>query len=101
MKISKKLAFGAAVVSLLSAAIVHASGSCDPYCSQVATNAYNQVIATKYPPLPGSQQCASVPDPYKSQCIASIDAQRAAALVEAQNAYNYVYGSCMSSCRPS
>jgi len=100
MKISKKLAFGAAVASLLSAAVVHASAYCDSYCSQAATNAYNQVIATKYPPLPGSQQCASVPDPYKSQCIASIDSQRAAALVEAQNAYNYVYGSCSSSCRP-
>ena len=100
MKISKKLAFGAAIASLLSAAVVHASAYCDSYCSQAATNAYNQVIATKYPPLPGSQQCASVPDPYKSQCIASIDSQRAAALVEAQNAYNYVYGSCSSSCRP-
>jgi imidazole glycerol phosphate synthase subunit HisF len=100
MKISKKLAFGAAVVSILSAAIAHASGSCDSYCTQVATNAYNQVIATKSPPLPGDQQCATVPDQYKSQCIASIDAQRAAAQIEAQNAYNFAYGTCMSSCRP-
>jgi hypothetical protein len=56
------------------------------------------VIASQYPPQPGSVACASVAEPYKAQCIASVDAQRAAALVSAQNAYNQAYASCSQSC---
>jgi hypothetical protein len=99
MKISKKLAFGAAVVAILSAAFVHAAGSCDSRCAQIATDAYNQVMKN-YPPQPGAQMCATVAEPYKSQCIASIDAQRATGLAQAQSAYDTAYGTCMSSCRP-
>ena len=97
MKISRKLAFGAAVVSILSAAIVHAAGTCNSQCTQLATSVYNQVMS-HYPPLPGDQQCASVAEPYKSQCIASIDAQRATGFAQAQTAANNAYYQCISTC---
>jgi hypothetical protein len=97
MKLSKTIALAAAAMTILSAAVVHAG---DPsVCVQSATAAYNQVMKN-YPPLPGDQQCASVPDQYKAQCIASIDAQRASVLAAAQNAYNSAYSSCIRGTNP-
>ena len=101
MKISKTFAaLAAATVAILSAAAVQAS-SCETWCTENATRAYNTVISAQYPPQPGATACASVAEPYKSQCIASVDAQRAAALVAAQNAYNQAYASCSQSCIPN
>lgn len=97
MKYSKTLAFAAATVAMLSAAFVNAGTYCNSQCDQAGMYAYNQVMKN-YPPLPGDQQCASVPDPYKAQCIASVDAQRASVLAAAQNAYNQAYGSCQQTC---
>ena len=98
MKISKTLALAAAAMTIFStAAVVHAG---DPsVCVQSATDAYNQVMKN-YPPLPGDQQCASVPDPYKAQCVAAVDAQRASVLAAAQNAYNTAYYSCIRGTNP-
>jgi len=100
MKISKTLAtaLAAATVTILSAAVVQASTPCETRCTENATSAYNSVIASQYPPQPGNEACASVAEPYKSQCIAAVDAQRAAALVSAQNAYNQAYANCSQSC---
>jgi hypothetical protein len=99
MKLSKKLAFAATAVAILSAAAVQAAGYyCDSQCAQAGNYAYNQVMQ-HYPPLPGSEQCSSVADPYKAQCIASIDAQRASVLASAQSAYNDAYYSCMRGCQ--
>jgi hypothetical protein len=97
MKISKKLAFGAAAIAILTAVVAQASTYCDSQCAQAGTNAYNQVMS-QYPPLPGEQQCAGVAEPYKSQCIASIDAQRATGMAAAQAAYNQAYYSCKQTC---
>jgi hypothetical protein len=98
MKISKAFALAAAAITIFSAAAaVHAG---DPsVCVQSATDAYNQVMKN-YPPLPGDQQCAGVPDQYKAQCIAAVDAQRASVLAAAQNAYNTAYYSCIRGGNP-
>lgn len=97
MKISKTFALAAAAITILSAAVVHASTYCDSQCDQAGKYAYNQVMKN-YPPLPGSEQCATVPDPYKAQCIASIDSQRASVLAAANSAYGTAYYSCLQTC---
>jgi hypothetical protein len=97
MKISKRLAFGAAAIAILTAVVAQASTYCESQCTQAGTNAYNQVMS-HYPPQPGDQMCAGVPDEHKAECIASIDAQRATGMAAAQAAYNQAYYSCKQTC---